>query len=196
MTNHYPIRDGSRHTISFFPLLISCSTILIASIYKKSFMFLRTVFVLPLVVMGNFDFSGLLNKIQKSTFDFDRRVEDAKNSEESSIRSIELQERNVDRELQGIREKLGLKASTGTNPSLSFLETRRRHKKHHSDAAATSGSLVASDEDMIRESELNREKAVEEVVRVEDEIGQMPEQLFHTQEKLGQLDQVTTVVDE
>lgn len=118
-------------------------------------------------VSANYDFSGLMNRIQKSTFDFDRRIEDTKNSEDSTIRSIELQERNVDRQLDAIREKFHLRPASST----SLLEKKRLRKNNHRRSEA-------DDAEIIRDTELDREKAVEQLLRVEEDIGHMPERLF------------------
>lgn len=112
------------------------------------------LFLLVSSVTSNYDFSALVNHIQKSTFDFDKRIQDTKNSEEASIENIELQERNVDRELDSIRQKFHLR------PVSSFLQ------KQNDDAK------------LIRDSELAREQAEEDMINVEEQIANIPKQLF------------------
>lgn len=131
----------------------------------------RVLFVTFAATVASYDFSGLLNKIQLSTLNFDKQVEDAKNSEDGTIHSIELQERNLDRQLDSIREKFHLRPAAS-----SLLEKRRRKKPRH--VEQVSAVVTDNDEQLIQDAELKREKAAENVLAVEKEISELPQRLF------------------
>jgi hypothetical protein len=133
----------------------------------------KVLFVTFAATVASYDFSGLLNKIQLSTLNFDKQVEDAKNSEDGTIHTIELQERNLDRQLDSIREKFHLRPAAS-----SLLEKRRRKKPHHRHVERVAAVVTDNDEQLIQDAELKREKAAENVLAVEKEISELPQRLF------------------
>ena len=128
------------------------------------------------VVSANFDFSNLVGKIQQTTLNFDQQVEDIKNREQDEIRNIELRERDLDRTLEQNAEKFHWKLS----PSQSFLESKRRYKKHRVEVKPIS---TGADTHILEETEKQREIAEKNFLQVEKQIAELPEKLLHKAER-------------
>lgn len=125
-----------------------------------------------LVDIGSaFDFSKLLNRIHQATIHFDQQSESVTNKEENELRSIEAKEKEVDRSVEEIRRKYHLK-----DDPYSLLEEGRRLKFRK---VAPRTEEFETDAKILRETEINREKAEKHFLDVEKEISELPQKLMH-----------------
>lgn len=135
------------------------------------------------------DFSGLLGKIQSETLKFDRMADTYKNKEEAGIRSVQLHERDIDRSLEALKQRLHL---DGT----SFLERHRKHKHRSHKPVKANAVTFSSDEKELEDLEHKREAAERTFLETEKEIAGMPERIFHSKEKQAKENFEVPLIDE
>ena len=157
---------------------------------------MRILLALPLLqsVLGSFDSASLLNHIRQATLNYDQMVDSVKNREEDQIHKIELKERDVDRQLEAVVNKFHLDKPTG----YSLLERRKRHR-HRSSHAVPGDQVIPkyshlkkievheivpeADLKAMESTELAREDAEAQLVKVEADIAKLPEKLLHITER-------------
>jgi len=123
---------------------------------------------------AGFDFSKLLNRIHQATIRFDQQSEAVTNKEENELRGIEAKEHEVDRSVEDIRRKYHLQ------DPFSLLEKVRRLRFHK---VVPRTEEFDSDAKILRQTEVNREKAEKHFLDVEKEIAQLPEKLMKSKER-------------
>lgn len=139
--------------------------------------FLITLVLLVEFVSG-FDFSKLLNRIHQATIHFDEQSEEVANKEDNELRSIEAKEHEVDRQVEEISQKYHLPISDISSSSL--LEKGKRMRFHR---VTPRIDEFDTDAKILRQTELNREKAEKHFLDVEKEISELPEKLIKQQAK-------------
>ena len=167
---------------------------------------MRVFFAIPLlqIVMGSFDVASVLNHIRQATLNYHQMVDSVKNREEDQIHKIELKERDVDRQLEAIINKFHLDKPSG----YSLLERRKKHRKSsipedqtipkYSHLKKVEVHEIVPEVDMkaMEETELAREDAEAQLVKVEADIAKLPERLFHTSERKAKESKYVPLEDE